>query len=93
MSRSPRPGGRYRLLRGGVAARMGDGWIAPPAAWTDSIRAKKESNIARMATRLGKNSVPMDYHSALRVLRDVIKERPDAILVNEARTRSIRRAG
>ncbi len=25
----------------------------------------------------------MDYHSALRVLRDVIKERPDAILVNE----------
>ena len=44
---------------------------------------KKETNIARMATRLGKNSVPMDYHSALRVLRDVIKERPDAILVNE----------
>ncbi len=36
-----------------------------------------------MATRLGKNSIPMDYHSALRVLRDVIKERPDAILVNE----------
>ena len=31
----------------------------------------------------GKNSIPMDYHSALRVLRDVIKERPDAILVNE----------
>ena len=25
----------------------------------------------------------MDYHGALRVLRDVIKERPDAILVNE----------
>jgi oxalyl-CoA decarboxylase len=36
-----------------------------------------------MAARLGKNSSPMDYHTALRVLRDVIKERPDAILVNE----------
>jgi oxalyl-CoA decarboxylase len=66
------------LLRG-----MGDDWKQPPAEWTDTIRAKKETNVARMATRLGKNSTPMDYHSALRVLRDVIKERPDAILVNE----------
>ena len=66
------------LLRG-----MGDDWKQPPAEWTQAINAKKENNIARMATRLGKNSIPMDYHSALRVLRDVIKERPDAILVNE----------
>ena len=66
------------LLRG-----MGDDWKQPPAEWTQAIHAKKEQNIARMATRLGKNSIPMDYHSALRVLRDVIKERPDAILVNE----------
>ena len=62
---------------------MGDNWQAPPAEWIAAINAKKEQNIARMATRLGKNSSPMDYHSALRVLRDVIKERPDAILVNE----------
>ncbi len=66
------------LLKG-----MGDGWKAPPSAWTDAINAKKDTNVARMATRLGKNSNPMDYHSALRVLRDVIKERPEAILVNE----------
>src|SRR5213078_2678116 len=63
------------LLRG-----MGNDWKEPPAEWTEAIRAKKEANIARMASRLGKNSIPMDYHSALRVLRDVIKERPDAIL-------------
>jgi oxalyl-CoA decarboxylase len=62
---------------------MGDDWQQPPAEWIAAINAKKEQNIARMATRLGKNSSPMDYHSALRVLRDVIKERPDAILVNE----------
>ena len=66
------------LLRG-----MGDDWKQPSADWTGSINAKKESNIARMAARLGKNSSPMDYHTALRVLRDVIKDRPDAILVNE----------
>src|SRR5207237_8181148 len=29
------------------------------------------------------NNVPMDYHGALGVLKNVIKERPDAILVNE----------
>ena len=36
-----------------------------------------------MAPRLMNNNVPMDYHGALGVLRTVIKERPDAILVNE----------
>lgn len=62
---------------------MGSDWAPPPAAWTDAIREKKDGNIAKMATKLGKNSSPMDFHSALRVLRDVIKERPDAMLVNE----------
>src|SRR5271168_5359968 len=66
------------LLRG-----MGGDWKPPPAEWTKAIAEKKESNIARMAARLGKNSSPMDYHTALRVLRDVIRDRPDAILVNE----------
>ena len=36
-----------------------------------------------MAPRLMNNNLPMDYHGALGVLRTVIKERPDAILVNE----------
>ena len=62
---------------------MGGDWAPPPASWTDAIREKKDANIAKMATKLGKNSSPMDFHSALRVLRDVIKERPDAMLVNE----------
>jgi oxalyl-CoA decarboxylase len=62
---------------------MGSNWQAPPAAWTEAIRAKREDNIAKMAPRLMKNSAPMDFHSALGALRAVIKERPDAILVNE----------
>ena len=62
---------------------MGADWKEPPSDWTSSINEKKAGNIAKMASKLGKNSSPMDFHTALRVLRDVIKERPDAILVNE----------
>jgi oxalyl-CoA decarboxylase len=62
---------------------MGDGWKAPPADWIGDVRAKVESNVARMAPRLQNNNVPMDYHGALGALRTIIAERPDAILVNE----------
>jgi oxalyl-CoA decarboxylase len=62
---------------------LGGNWPAPPAEWTGSINARKEANIAKMAPRLMKNSAPMDFHSALGALRTIIKERPDAILVNE----------
>src|ERR1700692_3337611 len=58
-------------------------WPAPPADWVGAVNAKREENIAKMAPKLMKNSAPMDYHGALGALRTVIKERPDAILVNE----------
>jgi oxalyl-CoA decarboxylase len=58
-------------------------WPAPPDDWTSTVKAKKDENIAKMAPRLMKNSAPMDFHGALGALRTVIKERPDAILVNE----------
>ncbi len=62
---------------------LGSKWPAPPADWTGAVAAKKEENIAKMAPRLMKNTSPMDFHGALGALRSVIKERPDAILVNE----------
>ena len=62
---------------------MGSKWDAPPAEWTNAIKAKREENVAKMAPRLMNNNVPMDYHGALGVLRTIIKERPDTILVNE----------
>jgi oxalyl-CoA decarboxylase len=72
---------------------MGDGWAPPPAAWTDEIKSRVESNVARMAPRLQNNNVPMDFHGALGVLRTIIKERPDVILVNEgANTLDLTRA-
>ena len=62
---------------------MGGNWPAPPADWTDAVKAKRDENIAKMAPRLMKNIAPMDFHGALGALRTIIKERPDAILVNE----------
>jgi oxalyl-CoA decarboxylase len=63
--------------------RMGASWPAPPADWINAVKSKREENVAKMAPRLMNNNVPMDYHGALGVLRTIVKERPDAILVNE----------
>ncbi len=62
---------------------MGHEWRKPPSEWLDQVREKKEGNIARMASKLQNNNSPMDYNGALGVLKRVIAERPDAILVNE----------
>jgi oxalyl-CoA decarboxylase len=62
---------------------MGANWPAPPADWIKAVKTKREENIAKMAPRLMNNRSPMDFHGALGALRTVIKERPDAILVNE----------
>src|SRR5213594_3094601 len=58
-------------------------WPAPPADWINAVKSKREENIAKMAPRLMNNKAPMDYHGALGALRTIVKERPDAIFVNE----------
>ncbi len=62
---------------------MADNWPAPPADWINAVKTKREENVAKMAPRLTNTKSPMDFHGALGALRTVIKERPDAILVNE----------
>ncbi|MBN8979761.1 MAG: oxalyl-CoA decarboxylase [Rhizobiales bacterium] len=62
---------------------MGNSWQAPSADWTKAVQTKRDDNVAKMAPKLMNNNSPMDYHGALGVLRTIIKERPDAILVNE----------
>ncbi len=82
--RDRRAGGRrYRLVRIRAARRHGGKWPPPPADWTSAVSKKREENVAKMAPRLMNNNSPMDYHGALGVLRTIVKERPDAILVNE----------
>ena len=66
-----------------LLAAMGNSWPAAPADWMGAVAKKREENVAKMAPRLMNNNVPMDYHGALGVLRTIVKERPDAILVNE----------
>jgi oxalyl-CoA decarboxylase len=62
---------------------MGGQWPAAPADWINAVKTKREDNIAKMAPRLASSKSPMDFLGALGALRTVIKERPDAILVNE----------
>jgi oxalyl-CoA decarboxylase len=66
------------LLKG-----IGDGWAKPPKEWTDAIAERKKKNIAKMAEMLAKDPAPMNFHSALNVVRDIVKANPDAMLVNE----------
>ena len=77
-------GRRHRLLRRRPARGHGR-QLAGAAVRLDRRRQakKRDENVAKMAPRLMNNNSPMDYHGALGVLRTVIKERPDAILVNE----------
>jgi len=58
-------------------------WPKPPAEWLDAITERKTKNVAKMAESLAKNPTPMNYHSALYVVRDIVKANPEAILVNE----------
>ena len=62
---------------------MSDDWAPPPAKWAEAVNSKKQTNLERMAPKLRNNNVPMDFHGALGALRTIIKDRPDAILVNE----------
>jgi oxalyl-CoA decarboxylase len=72
-------GSCVQALLSGIDGR----WPAAPSDWVNTVKAKKDENIAKMAPRLMKNTAPMDFHGALGALRTVIKERPDTILVNE----------
>jgi oxalyl-CoA decarboxylase len=65
-----------------LLAAMGK-WDGASSEWTNAVKAKREENVTKMAPRLMNNNVPMDYHGALGVLRTIIKERPETILVNE----------
>jgi oxalyl-CoA decarboxylase len=66
-----------------LLAEMGSGWPKPPADWLAAVAERKNKNVAKMAETLAKNPTPMNYHSALNVVRDIVKANPDLCLVNE----------
>jgi oxalyl-CoA decarboxylase len=66
-----------------LLAGVGSAWPEPPAEWRNAIAERKNKNVAKMAETLAKNPSPMNFHSALAVVRDIVKANPDAMLVNE----------
>jgi len=62
---------------------MGGDWKTPPADWINAVKAKRDANVEKMAPRLQNNNVPMDFHGALGVLKRVVADNPDMVLVNE----------
>ena len=66
------------LLRG-----MGSNWPQPSAQWISAVAERRDKNQAKMAETLAQNPSPMNFHSALGAIREVIKANPSAILVNE----------
>jgi len=66
-----------------LLAGIDSGWPKPPAEWLAAVAERKNKNVAKMAETLAKDPAPMNFHSALNVVRDIIKANPDAILVNE----------
>jgi oxalyl-CoA decarboxylase len=66
-------------LRAGLDADF----AKPGLEWTGAIAERKNRNLAKMAATLDKNPSPMNFHSALRAIRDVLKTRPDINVVNE----------
>ncbi len=72
---------------GSCVSAMLDGidadWPKPPAEWLDAVSERKDKNVKKLADALAGNPEPMNYHSALNVVRDLVKANPEAILVNE----------
>jgi len=66
-----------------LLAGIGSQWARPPAEWLNAVADKKNKNVAKMAETLAKDPKPMSFHSALNVVRDIVKANPDAMLVNE----------
>ena len=62
---------------------IGSNWAKPPADWLEAIADKRNKNLAKMAETLARDPSPMNFHSALNVVRDIVKANPDAMLVNE----------
>jgi len=76
----------HTVILTGVAALVAGidaSFPKPPPEWTGAIAERKDKNLSKMAETLAKRPSPMNFHSALSVIRDQVKARPDAIVVNE----------
>ncbi len=66
-----------------LLAGVKSGFTKPGEEWTGAINERKQKNLTKMAETLDKNPTPMNFHSCLKAMRDVLKTRPDINIVNE----------
>jgi oxalyl-CoA decarboxylase len=63
--------------------RTAPGQIIAPAPWRHELAERSAQNAAKMSQRLAADPHPMQFYGALRAIRDVLREHPDAYVVNE----------
>ncbi|HRF08697.1 MAG TPA: oxalyl-CoA decarboxylase [Xanthobacteraceae bacterium] len=66
-----------------LLSAMGSNFPKASSDWMATVAKKRDENVAKMAPKLMNNNVPMDYHGALGVIKQVMTERPDTMFVNE----------
>ncbi|AIR69912.1 oxalyl-CoA decarboxylase [Dickeya fangzhongdai] len=58
-------------------------WAKPSNDWTGVIAERRAKNINKMADMLAARPSPMNFHSALSVVKAIVKDNPEAIVVSE----------
>ncbi|MBO8134354.1 oxalyl-CoA decarboxylase [Dickeya fangzhongdai] len=62
---------------------IGNDWAKPSNDWTGVIAERRAKNINKMADMLAARPSPMNFHSALSVVKAIVKDNPEAIVVSE----------
>src|SRR5690606_27217746 len=76
-------GGDIKSAVTALTPAIGSNWEKPSQDWLGPIAARKAKTVAKMAELLAKAPRPMNFHSALHVVRDIVKQNPAAMFVNE----------
>jgi oxalyl-CoA decarboxylase len=63
--------------------RTAPGRLTVPELWRHELAERTAQNVAKMSARLAADPHPMRFYGALRAVRDVLREHPDAYVVNE----------
>jgi oxalyl-CoA decarboxylase len=66
-----------------LLGRTVPGQISTPPRWRRELAERTRQNAAKMAERLRADPHPMQFYGALRAIRGVLHEYPDAYVVNE----------
>jgi oxalyl-CoA decarboxylase len=66
-----------------LLAALKPGQIQASAEWLDALAEHEKKNVESMAKRLAADPHPMNFSSALRAVRDALKDKPDIYVVNE----------